>query len=79
MTPADSTDRESHSLLLTRRPANSPANKIMRTKEKEPCASLFTGDVKAALAGGERAIGEIVMATHAGLRGSAHCQTTPTP
>jgi hypothetical protein len=33
---------------------------------KEPFASLLRGDVKAALAGGERAILEIVMATHAG-------------
>ena len=36
-------------------------------KEKEPFASLLKGDVKAALAGGEHAILEIVMATHAGM------------
>ncbi len=36
-------------------------------KDKEPFASLLTGDVKAALAGGEHAILEIVMATHAGM------------
>ncbi len=36
-------------------------------KEKEPFASLLKGDVKGALAGGERAILEIVMATHAGM------------
>jgi phosphoserine phosphatase len=36
-------------------------------KDKEPFASLLTGDVKAALAGGEHAILEIVMATHAGV------------
>ena len=36
-------------------------------KEKEPFASLLKGDVKAALAGGEAALGQIVMATHAGL------------
>jgi len=36
-------------------------------KDKEPFASLLKGDVKAALAGGERAIAEIVMATHAGM------------
>jgi len=36
-------------------------------KDKEPFASLLKGDVKAALAGGERAIVEIVMATHAGM------------
>jgi phosphoserine phosphatase len=35
-------------------------------KDKEPFASLLKGDVKAALAGGEHAILEIVMATHAG-------------
>src|SRR6185295_18515192 len=36
-------------------------------KDKEPFASLLKGDVKAALAGGDRAILEIVMATHAGM------------
>jgi len=36
-------------------------------KEKEPFAALLKGDVKAALAGGERALLEIVMATHAGM------------
>jgi hypothetical protein len=36
-------------------------------KDKEPFASLLNGDVKAALAGGEHAILEIVMATHAGM------------
>jgi phosphoserine phosphatase len=36
-------------------------------KDKEPFASLLKGDVKAALAGGEHALMEIVMATHAGL------------
>ena len=35
--------------------------------EKEPIASLLKGDVKAALAGGEHALAQIVMATHAGL------------
>jgi len=35
-------------------------------REKEPFASLLRGDVGAALAGGERAILEVVMATHAG-------------
>ncbi len=34
---------------------------------EEPFASLLKGDVKAALAGGEEAILEIVMATHAGM------------
>lgn len=36
-------------------------------KEKEPFTSLLKGDLKAALAGGEHAILEIVMATHAGM------------
>lgn len=36
-------------------------------KEKEPFASLLKGDVKTALAGGEHAALEIVMATHAGM------------
>jgi phosphoserine phosphatase len=36
-------------------------------KSKEPFASLLKGDVKKALAGGEKAIAEIVMATHAGM------------
>jgi phosphoglycolate phosphatase-like HAD superfamily hydrolase len=36
-------------------------------KSKEPFASLLKGDVKAALAGGEKAVVEIVMATHAGM------------
>ena len=36
-------------------------------KDKEPFASLLKGDVKAALAGGEHAMLEIVMATHAGM------------
>jgi len=35
--------------------------------DKEPFASLLKGDVKTALAGGEHALAEIVMATHAGL------------
>ena len=36
-------------------------------KDKEPFASLLKGDVKTALAGGEPAIGEIVMVTHSGM------------
>jgi hypothetical protein len=36
-------------------------------KDKEPFASLLKGDVKGALEGGEKAILEIVMATHAGM------------
>jgi hypothetical protein len=36
-------------------------------KTTEPFASLLEGDLKTALAGGERALLEIVMATHAGM------------
>jgi hypothetical protein len=36
-------------------------------KNKEPFSSLLKGDVKGALAGGEKAIAEIVMVTHAGM------------
>ena len=36
-------------------------------KDKEPFASLLKGDMKAVMAGGERAIAEIVMVTHAGM------------
>jgi phosphoserine phosphatase len=36
-------------------------------KEKEPFASLLKGDLKGAIAGGDHAIAEIVMATHAGM------------
>jgi phosphoserine phosphatase len=34
---------------------------------EEPFASLLRGDMKAALAGGERAVGRLMMATHAGM------------
>ena len=36
-------------------------------KDKEPFASVLKGDVKPALAGGEHALLEMVMATHAGM------------
>ncbi len=36
-------------------------------KDKEPFASLLKGDLKSALAGGERALLEIMMVTHAGM------------
>ena len=36
-------------------------------KDKEPFASLLKGDVNTVLAGGEHAMLEIVMATHAGM------------
>ncbi len=44
-------------------------------KDKEPFASLLKGDVKTALAGGEKAILEIVMATHAGNTTDEFSQT----
>jgi phosphoglycolate phosphatase-like HAD superfamily hydrolase len=43
-------------------------------KTKEPFASLLKGDVKGALAGGEPAIAQIVMATHAGMTTEAFQQ-----
>jgi phosphoserine phosphatase len=36
-------------------------------KEREPFKSVLAGDLKTALAGGAHAIGELVMATHAGM------------
>ena len=36
-------------------------------KDQEPFASLLKGDLKAALAGGDRALLELLMATHAGM------------
>jgi phosphoserine phosphatase len=44
-------------------------------QEQEPFASLLRGDLKAALAGGERALLEIIMATHAGMTTDAFAQT----
>jgi hypothetical protein len=50
---------------LDRVTALAPQHPDWRTRE--PFASLLRGDVKGALAGGERAMLEIVMATHAGM------------
>ena len=36
-------------------------------KTEEPFASLLKGDVKTALSGGERSLGQLAMATHAGM------------
>jgi len=44
-------------------------------KDKEPFASLLKDNVKGALAGGERAMLEIVMATHAGMTTEEFAQT----
>src|SRR6478736_1745422 len=43
-------------------------------KTKEPFASLLKGDVKSALAGGEKSIAEIVMTTHAGMTNDEFAQ-----
>lgn len=43
------------------------APKYPEWKDKEPYASVLRGDTKAALAGGEKALLELVMATHAGV------------
>jgi len=47
--------------------ANGLAPQHLEWKDKEPFASLLKGDLKGALAGGERAMEEFVMATHAGM------------
>jgi phosphoglycolate phosphatase-like HAD superfamily hydrolase len=44
-------------------------------QQQEPFASLLRGDTKAALAGGEKAVVEIVMAAHAGMTTEAFEQT----
>ena len=44
-------------------------------KDNEPFASLLKGDMKAALAGGERGIVEIIAATHAGMTTTEFDQT----
>jgi len=43
------------------------SNQHPEWKENEPFKSLLKGDLKTALAGGEAALAEIVMATHAGI------------
>ena len=43
------------------------ATKHPEWKTKEPFASVLKGDLKTALAGGEKAIAELVMTTHAGM------------
>ena len=49
--------------VLDRIRALAPRHPEWRTQE--PFASLLRGDVKSALAGGERALGQFLMATHA--------------
>src|SRR5271156_4059139 len=43
------------------------AGKHPKWKEQQPFQGILAGDVKAALAGGERAAAELVGATHAGM------------
>ena len=47
-------------------------------KEKEPFASVLKGDLKSALAGGEHALLEMAMATHAGLTAEEFADTVRT-
>jgi phosphoserine phosphatase len=44
-------------------------------KDKEPFASLLRNDVKGALAGGERALLDIIMETHSGMTTEAFAET----
>jgi len=41
-------------------------------RDKEPFASVLRGDMKSALAGGEHALIEMAMATHAGMTPGGH-------
>jgi phosphoserine phosphatase len=43
--------------------------------EKEPFASVIKGDIKGALVGGEKALTELLMATHAGMTSDEYTQT----
>jgi hypothetical protein len=43
--------------------------------EKEPFASVIKGDIKGALAGGEKALTELLMATHAGMTSDEYTRT----
>ncbi len=51
--------------VLDRVKALAPQHPEWQTQE--PFASLLRGDMQAALAGGERAVGQLMMATHAGM------------
>ena len=55
------------SVLLCARPREGARAAASRWKTKEPFASLLKGDLKTALAGGDHAILELVMATHTGM------------
>jgi phosphoserine phosphatase len=54
-------------LLFTIDRVKALAPKHPEWKDKEPFASLLKGDVRSALAGGERAMLQIAMVTHAGM------------
>jgi phosphoglycolate phosphatase-like HAD superfamily hydrolase len=54
-------------LLFALDRVRSLAPKHPEWNSKEPYASLLKGDVKTALAGGEKAIAEIIMVTHSGI------------
>jgi hypothetical protein len=54
-------------LLFALDRVNALAPRHPEWKDKEPFASLLKGDLRGALAGGEKAIAEIVMVTHAGM------------
>ncbi|MGE5294196.1 MAG: HAD family hydrolase [Solirubrobacterales bacterium] len=54
-------------LLFALDQVKSAASQHPEWKDKEPFRSLLRGDVKNALAGGERALMEVMMATHAGM------------
>ena len=58
-------------LLLALDRAKALAPQHPEWKTKEPFASLLKGDLKGALAGGERAMLEIIVATHAGMTTAA--------
>ncbi len=45
---------------------------------KEPFASLLKGDMKGVLAGGEHAILELIMASHAGMTSDEFTETVKT-
>lgn len=53
--------------VLYLRPHQRPCAKAPGVEAKEPFASVLRGDVKTALAGGEHALLEMAMATHAGM------------
>jgi hypothetical protein len=44
-------------------------------KTQEPFAAILQGDLKSALAGGEHALGQLLMATHAGMTSEEFAQT----